>query len=160
MRRVRADQTQLTQIARAEPGDAFALAALELQLNREQGRPGEDGFLDRYADAWLTERDRRPAWLAKSLDGRPLGAVTLFVVDGLPRPGRPARPWVHVTNLYVAQGARRAGLGERLLNAGLEWSRDNRALWVQLGATSSGAGLYRRAGFSPADARLLRLDLP
>ena len=83
---MKAGQAQLTQVARAEPADAFALAALELQLNREQGRPGESGFLDRYADAWLAERDRRPAWVATSLDGSPLGAIVLFVVDGLPRP--------------------------------------------------------------------------
>ncbi|QQS00492.1 MAG: GNAT family N-acetyltransferase [Austwickia sp.] len=157
---MKAGQAQLTQVARAEPPDAFALAALELQLNREQGRAGEAGFLDRYADAWLAERDRRPAWLATSLDGSPLGAITLFVVDGLPRPGRLSRPWVHITNLYVTPGARRCGIGDRLLRAGLDWSRDNRALWVQLSATSAGSGLYRRAGFAPAESRLHRLDLP
>lgn len=157
---MRADQAQLTQIVRAEPGDAFALAALELQLNRELGRVGEDGFLDRYADGWLTERERRPAWIAKSLDGSPLGAITLFVVDGLPRPGRHGRPWVHVTNLYVTQAARRRGLGDQLIHASLRWCRDNRALWVQLPSTPRGLGLYRRAGFTPAEQRLWRLDLP
>lgn len=155
-----ARQGQFTQVTRADSGDAFALAALELQLNREQGRRGESGFLDRYADAWLAERDRRPAWLASSLDGSPLGAVMLFVVDGLPRPGRLSRPWVHVTNLYVTPKARRAGLGDRLLRAGLDWCRDNRALWVQLAPTSAGSGLTRRAGFTAAEGRLLRLDLP
>ncbi len=144
---MKAGQAQLTQVARAEPSDAFALAALELQLNREQGR-----VLDRYADAWLAERDRRPAWLATSLDGSPLGAITLFVVDGLPRPGRLSRPWVHITNLYVTPAARRFGVGDRLLRSGLDWCRDNRALWVQLSASPPGSGLYRRAGFAPAES--------
>lgn len=157
---MKAGQAQLTQVARADTAAAFALAALELQLNREQGRPGESGFLDRYADAWLAERDRRPAWVATSLDGSPLGAIVLFVVDGLPRPGRLSRPWVHVTNLYVTPGARRTGIGDRLLRAALDWCRDNRATWVQVGASSAGSGLYRRAGFTPAESRLLRLDLP
>ena len=157
---MKAGQAQLTQVSRAEPGDAFALAALELQLNREQGRSGEAGFLDRYADAWLAERDRRPAWIAKSLDGSPLGVIMLFVVDGLPRPGRLSRPWVHVTNLYVTPNARRSGLGDRLLRAGLDWCRDNRALWVQMSAATASGSLCRRAGFTSADARLVRLDLP
>lgn len=152
-------QAQLTQVARAEPFDAFALAALELQFNREQGRAGEAGFLDRYADAWLAERDRRPAWLATSLDGSPVGALMLYVVGGLPKPGRLTRPWAHVTNLYVTRAARRAGVGDQLLRAGLDWCHDNRALWVQSPGTTLAAGLYRRAGFVPAEARLLRLDL-
>lgn len=157
---MRHDQAQLTQVARAEPADAFRLAALELQANREQGRSGEDGFLDRYADAWLAERNRRPAWIATSLDGSPLGAIMLYVVDGLPRPGRLPRPWVHVTNLYVTTGARRQGIGQDLLRNALTWCKENRATWVQLAASPHSTGLYRRAGFTPADSRLQRLDLP
>ena len=156
---MRADQGQLWQVTRAQPADAFALAALELQLNREHGRSGEAGFLDRYADAWLAEAERRPAWIAKSLDGSPRGGILLFVVDGLPRPGRLSRPWVHLTNLYVTPGARRMGVGEELLTSALDWARDNRALWVQLGA-GAGSSLFRRSGFTPAGGRLLRLDLP
>ncbi|MEP7159559.1 MAG: GNAT family N-acetyltransferase [Dermatophilaceae bacterium] len=158
---MRADQGQLWQVMRAQTADAFALAALELQLSREQGGAGETGFLDRYADAWLADSDRRPAWIAKSFDGSPRGGVTLFVVDGLPRPGRLSRPWVHVTNLYVTPGARRMGAGEELLRSALAWCRDNRAMWVQLRVGSGGgSSLYRRAGFTSADARLVRLDLP
>ena len=76
-------QPQLTQIVRAELDNAFSLAALQLQANREQGRSGEQGYLDRFADAWLRTQERRPAWLALSLDGRPLGCVILYVVEGL-----------------------------------------------------------------------------
>ena len=156
---MRADQGQLWQVTRAQPADAFALAALELQLNREQGRSGEEGFLDRYADAWLVDAERRPAWIAKSIDGSPRGGLLLYVVDGLPRPGRISRPWVHLTHLYVTPGARRMGGGEELLREALAWARDHRALWVQLG-TGSGSSLFRRSGFAPAGGRLLRLDLP
>lgn len=147
-------------MVRAEPRDAFMLAALELQLNHEQGRRGEADFLARYADVWLSEYDRRPAWIARSGDGRPLGAIVLYVVAGLPRPGQASRPWAHVTDLYVVPQVRRGGVGNRLLQAGLDWCRDNMVTWVQLSATASGSGLCRRAGFTPVGARLLRLDLP
>ncbi|GAB77512.1 Acetyltransferase (GNAT) family protein [Austwickia chelonae] len=135
------------------------LAALELQSNREQGREGEPGFLDRFADAWLAERHRRPAWVSKDGDGRPLGAITLYVVDDLPRPGRVSRPWMHVSSLYVAQWARRTGVGERLLSAGVEWCRQNGAAWVQLSTDPARTSLFRRAGFAAADPDLFRLHL-
>lgn len=151
---------QLTRVARAEHDDAFRLAALELALNRDQGRPGEEGFLDRYSDAWLRAFDRYPAWIASSLDGNPLGALTMVVVPGLPRPGRITRAWGHVTNLYVRPEARRMGLGTRLLEEALAWARGNELRWVQLTATAPGTPLYRRAGFTASGESLLRWEPP
>lgn len=145
-------EPQLTQVARADVGDAFALAALQLQANREQGRSGERGYLDRFADAWIAERDRRPAWLATSLDGRPLGCLILYVVAGLPRPGRTPRPRVLITEAYVVADARGSGLGERLVAAALDWCRGRQAVWVQVDgrAIVESYGFWRRAGFVAA----------
>lgn len=145
-------QPQLTQIVRAEVGDAFALAALQLQANRDQGRSGERGYLDRFADAWIASADRRPAWLAMSLDGRPLGSVTLYVVEGLPRPGRTPSPRVLVTDAYVVADVRRTGLGERLVRSALAWSKGRQAVWVQVDGRAI-AGCYefwRKVGFAAA----------
>ncbi len=111
-------QPQLTQIVRAAADHAFALAALQLQANREQGRPGEHGYLDRFADAWLATTQHRPAWLAISLDGRPVGCLILHVIDGLPRPGRAPRPRVLISDTYVVADARGTGLGECRMGAG------------------------------------------
>ena len=149
---MKAAQPQLTQIVRAEASDAFGLAALQLQANREQGRPGEHGYLDRFADAWIAAADHRPAWLAMSLDGRPLGSVILYVVEGLPRPGRSPRPRVLLTDAYVVTGARRTGLGERLVKAALTWSRGRHAVWVQVDgpAIAGSFEFWRKAGFVAA----------
>ncbi len=155
-----AQQPQLTQIVRAGPQDAFSLAALELQLNREEGKPGEQGFLARFADAWLAEADRRPAWLATSLDGRPLGAVMLYVVPGLPRPGRNPRPVAYLTRFYVGRPARRQGVGERLLVAAITGARDHHAGSLQLVGDDGGTSLFRRHGFRPGSSSYLRLDGP
>ncbi|WP_219107881.1 GNAT family N-acetyltransferase [Austwickia sp. TVS 96-490-7B] len=141
----------------AECSDAFALAALEIQRHREHGCVGEPGFLDRYADAWLAERERRPSWLAKTLDGRPVSAVMLHLVSPLPKPGRVGRPWAHLTTLYVSRDARRSGVGESLVHAALDWCSDRHVLWIQLSSNVTAAGLYRRAGFRPVGDRLLYL---
>jgi GNAT superfamily N-acetyltransferase len=156
---VKAEQSQLTQLVRAGPEHAFALAALELQLNRERGRPGEEGFLSRYADAWLADASHRPSWVALSLDGRPLGAITLYVVPGLPTPGRTARPRVIVTHLFVTSSARRNGLGERLVRAAMAWASDNNASSLDVDATDPALGLFRKAGFRRTGESALRLSL-
>ncbi|MBK7723155.1 MAG: GNAT family N-acetyltransferase [Austwickia sp.] len=145
-------QPQLTQIVRAELDNAFSLAALQLQANREQGRSGEQGYLDRFADAWLRTQERRPAWLALSLDGRPLGCVILYVVEGLPRPGRTPRPRVLLTDAYVVKDVRRTGLGDRLVKTALSWCHGRQAVWVQVdrAAIADTYGFWRKAGFTAA----------
>ncbi len=152
LRCVKATQPQLTQIVRVDTGDAFALAALQLQANREQGRSGERGYLDRFADAWITSQARRPAWLALSLDGRPLGCVILYVVEGLPRPGRTPRPRVLITDAYVVVDSRGAGLGDRLVRAALTWCHSRQAVWVQVDgrAIVDSYGFWRKVGFCAA----------
>lgn len=147
-----AAQPQLTQILRAGSDDAFALGALQLQANREQGRSGERGFLDRFAKAWLTSADRRPAWLAVSIDGRPLGCVILYVVEGLPRPGRTPRPRVLIADTYVVPDARGTGLGERLVRTALTWCKGRQALWVQVDgrAIADSYPFWRKVGFAAA----------
>lgn len=153
-------RSQLTRVARAEGDDAFALAALELALNREQGRPAEEGFLDRHTDAWLRERNRYPSWIASSLDGNPLGALTITLVPSLPRPGRIPRPWGHLSNIYVRPEARRMGLGSRLLDEALAWADARSLMWVTLLPTQSAHFLFHRAGFGPSGDDLLRRISP
>jgi len=138
----------------AEPRDAFAVAALTLQDDRECGAVVEPGFLDRHADAWLADR-ARVTFLAEAADGRPLGVVTAAVVTTLPSSRRPVSRWLHVSLLFVTADARGAGLGTRLLGALQEWCGANGVSRVQLNAAPEARTLYERAGFvPPADDRL------
>jgi len=149
-------EVQLTRVARAEPDDAFRLAALELARNREAGGSGEQGFLERFADAWLAERDRYPSWLASRLDGNPVGALTLTLVPGLPRPGRVVRPWGSVSTLYVRAEARRQGVGSRLVEEAVAWARAHDVPRLVATPVPGAAACYRRAGFTAADAETVR----
>ena len=151
---------QLTRVARAESDDAFRLAALEIAYNRELGRPPEEGFLERYTDAWLADRDRYPSWIASTVDGNPLGACTIALVRSLPRPGRIPRPWGHMTNLYVRPEACGLGLASRLLEEALAWSDASELLWVQLLTSDVARDMLRRRGFEPCGPHLWRRDHP
>lgn len=152
-------QGRLVQVARADVSDAFALAALELQHARELGRPSEPGFLDAYADFWLADRDRRPAWLACSLDGDPLGSIVLDVRVAMPSPGLRPRADAEVDTLFVTRAARREGIGERLLRAALFWCSQMDIRSLRADSTPEAAPLMHRLGFAPAgnSALLVRM---
>ena len=68
-----------------ERDDAFALAALRLQQDREQGRASRDGFLVAYADAFLDDFAAYRGWLAEEDDGRPVGCLLAQRVRKLPK---------------------------------------------------------------------------
>lgn len=138
----------------AEPRDAFAVAALTMQDDRECGAPIEEGFLDRFADAWLADR-ARVTFLAEAPDGRPLGVVTAAVVTTLPSSRRPVSSWLHVSLLFVTQDARGQGLGRRLLEALREWGADHDVSRMQLNAATEARSLYVRAGFREPSSELM-----
>ncbi|MDO5698439.1 MAG: GNAT family N-acetyltransferase [Dermatophilus congolensis] len=152
-------QGQLVELSRAEAEDAFALAALELQRAREQGRPGQDGFIDKYADFWLGDRQHRPAWIAKQLDGRPLGALILDVRLSMPSPGQRSRAVAVIDTLFVNPAHRRQGTGERLVRAALIWCTQAGVTAVHVAPTPLSSSLLGRLGFSPADAEIAIVKL-
>lgn len=138
----------------AEPRDAFAVAALTMQDDRECGATVEAGFLDRFADVWLADRSR-VTFLAEAADGRPLGVVTAAVVTKLPSSRRPTTKWLHVSLLFVTKDVRGEGLGARLLDSLREWCAANDVTRVQLNAAPRARGLYERAGFGEPSPNLM-----
>ena len=138
----------------AEPRDAFAVAALTMQDDRECGATVEPGFLDRFADAWLADR-ARVTLLAEEQDGRPVGVVTAAVVTKLPSSRRPDGRWLHVSLLFVTRDARGAGLGAALLAALRRWAGEHGVERMQLDAAPAARGVYERAGFTTPGAGLM-----
>ncbi len=143
----------------AEPRDAFAVAALHLQAERECGQDIPAGFLDTLADAWLRDRSRR-TWLAEGPRHDPLGAVHGTLLRTMPSPRRRTTAWMHVGFLYVTRDARGAGLGERLLATVLDWCGSQGVERVQLEPVGGARHLCERLGFGPPSDRLLELRLP
>jgi GNAT superfamily N-acetyltransferase len=146
------------EVREAGPTDAFAVAALHLQAEREWGQAIPPRFLDTFADAWLRDRARR-TFLAVDPRGTPLGTVHGTVVRKLPSPRRPTDAWMHVSFLYVTSTAREQGIGEALLRTLLDWCAAHAVVRVQLHAVAEARSLYERVGFVPPSEGLLELRL-
>lgn len=138
----------------AEPRDAFAVAALTMQDDRETGATIRPGFLDEFADAWLADR-ARVTFVSEAPDGRPLGLVTAAVVTKLPSSRRPTARWLHLSLLFVSADARGQGLGARLLDALIGWAKEHDVTRIQLNADPKARSLYERAGFGSPEPRLM-----
>jgi GNAT superfamily N-acetyltransferase len=118
-------------VRRAGVDDAFIVAALHLQLARERGMPPEPGFLDRFVDAWLSERADRPTWFAEC-KGEHAGVLESRRVRFLPWPGRPDSSWLQVGVLFVTPGQRGRGVGRALMEGMLDWARGTDVAVVRL----------------------------
>lgn len=73
-------------IRQAGPSDGLLVAALTIQAARAAGQSPEAGFLDRYAEAWLAQRDAYPTWWAE-FDRQHAGFLVAHRVRPLPWPG-------------------------------------------------------------------------
>lgn len=143
-----------TVIRLALPRDALAIAALTMQDDRECGATVEEGFLDRFAEAWLADR-ARVTFIAEAPDGRPLGLVTAAIVSKLPSSRRPRTRWLHVSLLFVTRDARGEGIGSSLLEALRLWGDEHDVDRMQLNAAPKARALYERAGFTTPAGELM-----
>ncbi len=138
----------------AEPRDAFAVAALHLQAEREAGAEVPPGYLDRLADAWLRDRSRQ-TWLAEDARHNPLGAAHGTVVRTLA--GHPGTGRLELTFVYVTRDVRGRGLGEQLLHAVVAWCEVQGVERVRVDAVPALRPLYERVGFGPPEEASLEL---
>lgn len=142
-------------LRRLERDDAFALAALRLQQDREQGRGTREGFIGDYADAFLEDFATYRGWLAEEADGRPVGCLLAQRVRKLPTLARPGRPeWWYVQQVFVSTDRRRMGIGRRLVHAAQEAAEAERVRWLRLNASDAGRPLFDATGFGDPVDRL------
>ena len=139
----------------ALPGDGPALAALRAAWTQEwHAATSDDGYEERFAAWWASERGRRLAWLAWA-DAVPVGMVNLAVFERMPAPGRVPSRWGYLGNAYVRPDWRSRGVGTALLTELLAYARSERFARVVLRPSERSIPLYRRAGFGPATSLLL-----
>jgi len=138
--------------------DALVLAALALQCALHRGGSTEQGFLDRYARAWLADRRERPAWLAEAGEEHG-GFLQALVLESLPVPGEPPRSTLAVETFFVRASHRGMGVGEQLLRAAVAWARDGGFAEVRVPAGRHTTVMVERVGFT-ADERAYRMELP
>jgi GNAT superfamily N-acetyltransferase len=135
----------------AAASDVEALAELrwEFRIARAPATEDHDAFVARCA-AWMRDElssgARWRAWIALA-DGAIVGQVWLQTIEKMPNPVEERERHAYLSNVFV-QPAFRGGIGTRLLDAALAWSRANRMDRVILWPSAKSVTLYERHGFS------------
>ena len=143
------------EIRLASENDTAILARLryELRASSHKLSENEQAFLAR-CESWMNERLRKGSqwqcWIAER-EETAVGAVWAQVVEKIPNPVGEAECYVYLTNFYVCEEFRGAGIGTRLLGAVLEWSKSKNAEKVILWPTERSKAFYLRHGFSFTD---------
>ena len=133
-----------TSIRRAGPHDLDALAVLFDAYRRFYGQPAD---IPRARD-WLRTRMRvgESVVLIAERDGMAAGFTQLYPMFSSVRT---ARTWI-LNDLFVAEEARRSGMARALLDAAVQYARDDGAATISLETTADNAAaraLYRAAGW-------------
>ena len=133
----------------AGEGDVDALAMLRaLWLGGREHR-----FAARMA-AWLAaEGDRRTTWLAL-VEDEPVGMASMFEYRRMPKPGRTASRWGYVSNMFVREDRRNAGIGSALLATVIATAEERGYARLVLSPSERAVPFYRRAGFVVPDTSL------
>jgi ribosomal protein S18 acetylase RimI-like enzyme len=137
-------------IRRAHSGDVEDVAALRLAMWNElhPDDRGNEHYLEelRAYFARVLADESVCVWIAED-SGEIVGGVTLLIQEWPPRKrGRELRGYV--TAVYVAERARRRGHARALMDAVLQYARENQLRRVVLRTTEAARPLYTELGFA------------
>jgi GNAT superfamily N-acetyltransferase len=91
-------------------------------------------------------------------DGRVVGQIWLQLLSKLPNPAEERERHAYISNVYVTPAAR-GGVGTRLLQTAIDWTRANDVDRVVLWPTERSRSMYQRHGFV-ANGGVLELTCP
>lgn len=146
----------------ARASDAPQLARMRYDFRAQtHGASEPDAAFVERCTAWMAERlgDGSPwrCWVAAREDDI-LGAIWVQAVEKIPNPASEPEEHAYISNFYVRETVRGAGIGSALLTTVLAWcdarpvdsvilwpSARSRPLYERLGFTS-GHGILERAG--------------
>lgn len=140
-------------VRRADEGDFATLVRLIVALAEyEELTPPDEAARERFKrDGWPTDgsRPRFTAWLAETidLDGNPKAvgyAITFETYSSFL-----ARPTLYIEDLFVLTEARRAGVGQAVMDCLIAEARQQgcgRLEWVVLDWNTSAQQFYRKQG--------------
>ncbi|MDQ0756151.1 GNAT family N-acetyltransferase [Arthrobacter sp. B3I4] len=110
----------------------------------------EQEDFDATFSEWLDANPRK-FFLAEE-NGHAVGMLNLMVFERMPKPGTVPSRWVYLGNVYVRPAFRNAGVGARLVEAAIDFSRDIKAVRILLSPSPASRTFYARLGFQPAEA--------
>ena len=142
-------------------------ADLELLVEHRRAMFQDMGYSDEAAMHAMSEKFRvwllehmdagdYLAWLAIAEDGTIAAGTGLWLMDWPPHMiGRGRRG--NILNVYTQANFRRRGLARALMQATLDWCKQNGIDTIILHASSSGRSLYEQMGFATTNEMRLRL---
>lgn len=149
-------------IRRAATADLEILVAHRRAMFKDMGY-NDDAALDLMSakfKVWLLEHMNAAdyhAWLVSAADGSIAAGAGLWLMDWPPHMlGKAARRG-NILNVYTAERFRRRGLARELMEAVLQWCRENGVDTVILHASPAGKSLYESIGFAATNEMRLRL---
>jgi GNAT superfamily N-acetyltransferase len=96
-------------------------------------------------------------WLACAGDGRVVAGGGLIVHEWMAHPRNPDPRRAYIANVYTEPAYRRRGIARRIVDAVLDWCRDEGFKVVSLHASPFGRPLYESLGFEPSNEMRLQL---
>ena len=148
-------------LRRASTADLDTLVAHRREMFRDMGYK-EDATMESMTSrfrVWLLEKMKAGdylAWLVSRPDGSIAAGTGLWLMDWPPHMiGKGARRG-NILNVYTVQEFRRRGLARSLMQAAVDWCRDNQIDTVILHASPAGRNLYESMGFQATNEMRLR----
>ena len=139
-------------LRRASTSDEDTLVAHRREMFRDMGYHDQTALDSMSAKfrPWLLARMNSGdylAWLVVSPDGQVAAGGGLWLMDWPPHMVGRGAPRGNILNVYTAPEFRRRGLARGLMEATLQWCRENGVDTVILHASVDGRTLYESMGF-------------
>ena len=131
------------------PEDVPGLATLRATWAAEQEPAlGDDSAFDAIFREWMDASPRK--FFVADDGGELVGMLNLMIFERMPKPGTASSRWVYLGNAYVLPEFRNAGIGGRLVDASIQFSRSIKAVRMVLSPSAESRNFYARLGFDPA----------
>jgi GNAT superfamily N-acetyltransferase len=148
-------------LRRATIQDAATIANHRRLMFRDMGYSDEarlDSMMAKFLP-WVEAKiacDEYLAWLAVQ-ENEVVAGAGLWLMDWPPHMVGSSRRRGNVLNVYTEPQFRRRGLARRLIEAALEWCRENKIDVVILHASPEGRALYESLGFQASNEMRINL---
>jgi GNAT superfamily N-acetyltransferase len=137
-------------VREARPMDVSELARLrwDFRVEEQAGRSRSE-FLASF-QRWFSGTLASDRWVVVVAESEPnalCGCMYLECIEKVPSPGSGHAAWGYVTNCYVAQEHRGAGLGSRMLHLLVDLARARKMEFLTVWPSEMSVSFYKRAGF-------------
>jgi len=138
----------------AKKEDFPFLAEMRWDFRQESGAEiatvGKAEFIETCIDFLADQAHFYTYWVAE-IDGEIVSHIFVNEVKLVPRPCRVSDSFAYLTNVYTKPDFRQRGIGAKLLNAVIEWSKTKDFEILLVYPSENSVNFYKRSGFQSDD---------